>query len=122
MELKFVANAKPKQVDPVLQRRQKLIMRIDQQIGYVRQMIEGKQPRATWVAMDEAGAYVLPIRYGRQNLELKKGMFAIQCPDLDQVEAALCSIRAMIGKGDLDDQLAIASAQIRAKFRTAVAV
>jgi hypothetical protein len=117
MELKFVATAKPKQSNPTIQRRQKLIMRIDQQIGYVRQMIEGKQPRAAWAWMDDAGTYVLPIKYGRQQLELKKGMFAIQCADLDQVEAALCTIRGMAGQGDFDDQLAKASADIRAKFK-----
>jgi hypothetical protein len=43
MELKFVATAKPKQINAAVQRRQKLIGRIDQQVGYVRQMIEGKQ-------------------------------------------------------------------------------
>lgn len=119
MELKFVAAAKPKQIDPTVQRRQKLVMRIDQQISYVRQMIEGKQPRATWVSIDEAGTYFLPIKYGRQQLELKKGMFAIQCADLDQVEAALCTIRAMAWQGDFDEQLAKASAEIRARFKNA---
>lgn len=118
MELKFVANAKPMQIDPVILRRQKLIMRVDQQIGFVRQMIAGKPQRATWARLDEDGGYVLPIKYGRQQIELKKGMFAVQCADLDQVEAALCAIRAMIGQGDFDDQLAKASAAIRAKFKS----
>ena len=53
MELKFVATAKPKQINAAIQRRQKLIGRIDQQVGYVRQMIEGKQPRAAWAWQDE---------------------------------------------------------------------
>jgi hypothetical protein len=117
VELKFVASAKPKQVEPVIQRRQKLVMRIDQQIGYVRQMIAGKPQQAAWARLDEDGCYVLPIKYGRQQIELKKGMFAVQCTDLDQVEAALCSIRTMIGQGDFDDQLAKVSAAIRAKFK-----
>ncbi len=117
MELKFVAATKPKQANPTAQRRQKLVMRIDRQIGYVRQMIDGKQSRAAWVWMDDAGGYVLPIKYGRQQIELKKGMFAVQCADLDQVEAALCTIRAMAWQGDFDDQLAKASAEIRAKFK-----
>ncbi len=42
---------------------------------------------------------------------------AVQCADLDQVEAALCTIRAMAWQGDFDDQLAKASAEIRAKFK-----
>ncbi|WP_125954398.1 hypothetical protein [Novosphingobium sp. MD-1] len=51
MELKFVATTRPEKLSPTVQRRQKLVRRIDQQIGYVRQMIEGQQPRAAWVWM-----------------------------------------------------------------------
>jgi hypothetical protein len=67
--------------------------------------------------MDEAGTYFLPIKYGRQPVELKKGMFSIQCADLDHVEAALCAVRAMILKGELDEQLAKVSTDIRTKFK-----
>lgn len=116
MELKFAATARPDKADSNIQRRQKLVRRIDQQIGYVRQMIEGGQPRAAWVWMDEAGTYFLPIKYGRQPIELKKGMFSIQCADLDNVEAALCTVRAMVLQGDFDEQLTKASADIRQKF------
>lgn len=38
MELKFVATTRPEKLNPTVQRRQKLVRRIDQQIGYVRQM------------------------------------------------------------------------------------
>jgi hypothetical protein len=116
MELKFAAIARPDKASVDVQRRQKLVRRIDQQIGYVRQIIDGKQPRGAWAWLDEAGTYFLPIKYGRQPLELKKGMFSIQCPDLDHVEAALCTFRVIVLKGDLDDQLAKASTDIRAKF------
>lgn len=116
MELKFATATKPKQVAPEIQRRQKLVSRIDQQIGYVRQMVDGKQPRAAWAWMDEAGTYFLPIKYGRQQIELKKGMFSVECPDLDHVEAALCTIRAMVLNGDFDLQLTKASTDIRSKF------
>lgn len=117
MELKFAATAKPEKVSSNVQRRQKLIRRIDQQIGYVRQMVEGKQPRATWVWMDEAGTYFLPIKYGRQQIELKKGMFSVECLDLDHVEHALCTIRAMVLNGDFDAQLTKASTDIRERFQ-----
>jgi hypothetical protein len=116
MELKFVAAARPEKVNAVVQRRQNLIRRIDQQIGFVRQIVEGQNPRAAWVWMDDAGIYFLPIKYGRQPLELKKGMHSIQCADLDHVEAALCTIRAMVLRGDLDDPLTKASTEIRRRF------
>ena len=54
MELKFAATARPDKASADVQRRQKLALRIDQQIGYVRQIIEGKQPRPTW-GNDTAG-------------------------------------------------------------------
>lgn len=116
MELKFAATARPDKVNANVQRRQKLVRRIDQQIGFVRQMSDGKQPRAAWVWMDEAGTYFLPIKYGRQQIELKKGMFSVECPDLDHVEHALCTIRAMVLNGDYDAQLTKASTDIREKF------
>lgn len=116
MDLKFVATTRPEKLSPTVQRRQKLVRRIDQQIGYVGQMIEGQQPRAAWVWMDEAGTYFLPIKYGRQPMELKKGMFAVQCKDLDEVEHALRTVRAMVLQGSLDSQIAAVSADIRERF------
>lgn len=119
MELKFVAAARPEKADATVQRRQKLVRRIDQQIGFVRQMIDGQQPRAAWVWMDSNGSYCLPIFYGRHQIELQNGKFAIQCPDLDHTEAALCTVRAMVLKGDFDPQLAKVSADIRGRFAKA---
>lgn len=119
MELKFAAAAKPETVSIAVQRRQRLVGRIDQQIGYVRTMIAGETSRASWVWMDEKGLYFVPIKYGRQPIELKKGMFSVQCSNLDEAEAALCTFRAMTLDGQLDDHLAKASTEIRKKFAKA---
>jgi hypothetical protein len=116
VELKFVAAKRPEKANATVLRRQKLVRRIDQQVGHIRQMIEGHEVRAAWAWMDEAGSYFLPIKYGRHSLELKKGMFAVQCPDLDHAEAALCTIRGMVLNGDFDDQLVKVSADIRNRF------
>ena len=116
MELKFAATARPDKASADVQRRQKLVRRIDQQIGYVHQIIDGKQPRAAWAWMDGSGTYFLPIKYGRQKLELKKGMFSIQCKDLDHVEAALFTLRAMVLQGDFDAQLQKVSLDIKRGF------
>ena len=117
MELKFVANQTPTKATPVVLRRQKLVRRIDQQVQFVRAMVQGEAPRAAWVWMDENGAYFVPLKYGRVVLELKKGMFAVQCKDLDECEHALCTFRAMALSGSFDDQLTKASEQIRQKFK-----
>lgn len=117
MDLKLSAAAKPEKIAVEIDRRQKLVSRIDQQIGYVRQMVDGQVPRAAWAWMDDAGRYFLPIKYGRQNLELKKGMFSVECADLDAVEHALCAVRAMAMSGELDAQITKAAEVIRANFK-----
>jgi hypothetical protein len=117
MELKFVATKKPVAVDAVTQRRQRLIRRIDQQISLIKSAADGTLPRSSWVWMDEAGAYLVPIKYGRQSIELKKGMFAIECKDVIDVSNALETVRQMVLKGGLDEQLAQASGEIKARFK-----
>jgi len=120
MELKFVATKKPAAVDVVTQRRQRLIRRIDQQISLIKSATDLGVPRTSWVWMDEAGAYLVPIKYGRQPIELKKGMFAIECKDSNDVSNALETVRQMVLNGTLDEQLAQASGEIRARFKAEV--
>lgn len=119
MELKFAAAARPNKLTPEIGRRQKLVTRIDQQIGFVRQISDGLAVPAAWVWMDKAGQYFLPIKYGRKPLELKRGMYSIQCSNLDEVEHALCAVRAMILAGELDEQIGKAAETIRKGFRPA---
>jgi hypothetical protein len=116
MEFKFVPNRKPVKVDVTILRRQKLVRRIDQQVGFVRSMIEGHEPHGSWVWTDETGTYFVPIKYGRYPLELKKGMFSVQCQDLDEVESVLCTFRGMVIRGDMDDHLTRVSGEIRKRF------
>ena len=117
MNLKFVAATKPAPVTPAVNRRQRLAQRIDEQIGYCKASEDGLLPRAAWAWMDESGCYYLPIRYGRQQIEFKKGMFSVECPDLDHVEHALCTIRAMVLNGDFDNQLTKVASDIRTHFQ-----
>jgi len=116
MELKFVATKKPVAVDVVTQRRQRLIRRIDQQISIIKSAADGMLSRTSWAWMDENGAYFLPIKYGRNSIELQKGMFAIQCDCIEDVEQGLTAIRAMVLQGEFDTQLQKASTEIRSKF------
>lgn len=117
MDLKFVPATKPGPVSPAVKRRQRLVQRLDQQIGCCKAAKEGLLPRSSWAWSNESGGYFLPIKYGRQQIELKKGMFSVDCPDLDHVEHALCTIRAMVLNGDFDDQLAKAANEIRTRFQ-----
>ena len=116
MELKFAATTKPGPVSVTVKRRQRLVQRIDQQIALCDVMRSGQMPRKAWAWMDDDGSYFLPIKYGRQQIELKKGMFSILCSDLSEVVGALTTVRAMVLRGELDDQLTKASSEIRKKF------
>ena len=118
MELKFVATKKPEAVNTTVLRRQRLVRRIDQQVSLISAAKGGMLPRTSWVWMDDKGSYFLPIKYGRNPIELKKGMFAIECEDIDHAADALSTIRAMVLQGDFDDNLTKASQEIRAKFDT----
>jgi len=117
MKLKLTSKSRPKTISPEIQRRERLVHRIDQQIGYVRQIIEGQRPRAAWVWMSTDGTYYLPIKYGKQVLELQKGMTSVECQNLDEIEHALCEVRGMVLAGKLDNQLEQASSAIRKKFK-----
>lgn len=116
MELTFSAAAKPGIVSEPVKRRHRLVRRIDQQIGFCAAIRTGDMPRASWAWVDDSGGYNTAIKYGRQPIELKKGMFSIDCKDIDGLEQALMAVKAMVLKGDFDDQLAKAAAVIRARF------
>ena len=116
MKLKFVAKQKPTTQNPIIQRRQRLVRRIDQQIALVSKTGPDGLPSTSWVWMDDEGTCLLSIKYGRQVLELEKGMPSIFCGDLNKAVEIITYIRAMVLEGQLDDQLASASTDIRKKF------
>lgn len=118
MELKFVAAKKPEAVNVTVQRRQRLVRRLDQQISLIQNAKDGFLPRTSWVWIDDDGAYFLAIKYGRNPIELKKGMFAIQCDSIDHAAEVLTAMRASVLTGDLDEQLSKASAEIRTRFES----
>ena len=116
VELKYVATKKPETVDMAVQRRQRLVRRLDQQISLIKSAVNGVMPQASWVWMDEKGSYFLPVKYGRSAIELKKGMFAIRCDSVEDVAKALATLREMVTNGEMDEQLDKASKDIRARF------
>ena len=73
MKLKFTNKTRPTKVKPEIQRREKLVNRLDQQVSYFRQMIDGQRPSGSWVWMDESGTYFLPIKYREADLGIEKG-------------------------------------------------
>ncbi len=116
MELKFTAKKQPETLSVAVQRRQRLARRIEQQIKLIQDMKDGQSPRGAWAWMDEAGSYFLPIKYGRQPIELKKGMFSVHCGSLDECAQAFEAVRGMVLAGDFDEQITKASVEIRKRF------
>lgn len=118
MDLKLVANTKPITTSPESRRRQKLVRGINRQIGLVKEMIDGQNPLRCWVWRNDEGTYFVPIKYAHQPIELKKGMFSIQCESLDEVTNALTTVRDMANDGQFDSQLSRMSTEIRKKFES----
>ena len=116
MELKFSSTVRPKSPNPLQARRQKLIQKIDHEVNSCREVIGGGSVRSTWFWMEQDGTYFLPIRYGKHTLELKKGLFSIECKNLDEVEHALLTIRQMVMQGMFDEQLQKLAVKIRKRF------
>ena len=117
MELKFSPATKPKAVDGISKQQAKLAKRIDEQIKILENHTAGLLPPKSWAWVDENGSLLVSIQYGYQPLELKKGMFALQCDSPKSASVALASVRNMVLKGNLDQQITKVSTEIRNKFR-----
>ena len=83
--LVLVPVSKPKIMNPVVQRRTRLLKSIRRQQGLVDAYKAGEKTNRTWFWMTEDGKIYLQIKYGKLALELGKGKFAIQCNSLDDV-------------------------------------
>jgi hypothetical protein len=117
MALTFAAHKKPRTMDRVSQRRQKIVAGIDQQLDLLDQHRNGQTVKNAWFWQGADGRYFSSIRYGRSELELAKGMFAIECTDIASLGEALKEVRSMVLKGKLDEALQKASDALRAKFK-----
>jgi len=118
MALVFAAQKKPRTLDRASQRRQKIVAGIDQQIALIDQHRKGQPIKNKWFWQGVDGRYYLSIRYGRSEIELAKGMYSVDCADIDALAAALQEIRSMVLKGKLEEGLQKASDKLRAKFKT----
>jgi hypothetical protein len=116
-KLTFVATKKPKIVNPTLRRRERLIRSIDTQVSRIERRQQGQRTGRIWYWVDEDGNYLLPIKYGKADIELEKGKFAIQCASIDGVVAALATVRSMAANGDFDATLEELSKLYRSNFQ-----
>lgn len=115
--LKLVPVTKPKNIDPIIQRRNRLLHSIRRQHVLLDKFKGGEKTARRWFWSNEAGQTFLQIKYGKTVLELSKGKYAIQCNTIDDVGSNLAIVEALVNKGEFDSILTAISKDIRSKFK-----
>lgn len=102
--------------DGATKRRRRLLMQIDKQIEIVNEFSAGRQKRGRWFQENQDGSISLAVRYGRRDLELSQGKFAISCNTVSEVLDALATVRLHCSERHFDTQLEKISGEIRKGF------
>ena len=115
--LKLVAVKKPRQQNPVVLRRERMLRHLNNQVELVKKFKSGQRTESAWFWSDEDGNIFLQIKYGKTMLELSKGKFAISCSSYDDVEDNLETVKSLVMRGSFDDILTETSQVLRSKFK-----
>jgi hypothetical protein len=129
--LNFTALQKPS-ANPTLDRRLRVIARLEEQKllladpSYKRSarswskneageksLVETKQRVLPWWAVQPNGSYAFFIRSGWKPIEFEKGKAAIAVPSIERLPSIIDTLITAVRNGELDEQLAQASAQAR---------
>lgn len=137
--LKLTAAKRSTGISPQVQRRLKLIKKIDDQIALAKALATGgtyttsrfrtvkddeggsrsveiqKKVRPWWFPT-ETGKIALSIRYGARVVEISKGKTAIEVASGDDLINALSVVRKAVDTGELDTQIESASIKLREGF------
>ena len=139
--LKLTAAKKPHQHTPAEQRRNKLIMRLNEQVALATALIAGTEfhsPRVrtikdkatgtstkvvgakrvkSWWFTADTGKLALAVRYGARVLELGKGKFAVEVATEKELVATLEVIKSAVLAGELDAAIDSAANKLRDGFK-----
>ncbi len=137
--LKLTAAKRSTGISPQVQRRLKLVQKIDDQIALAKALATGstyttsrfrtikddeggsrsieiqKKVRPWWFPT-ETGKIALSIRYGARVVEISKGKTAIEVASGDDLINALSVVRKAVDAGELDAQIETASIKLREGF------
>ena len=121
-------------VNPTLDRRTKIIARLEEQKALLRDaaymralrawgkndagekvMVEKKQRVLPCWSAQPNGSCVFFVRVGWKPVEFEKGKAAIAVPSIDKLPSVIDTVIAAVRAGELDEQLAHASAQATPK-------
>ena len=139
--LKLIAAKRPTQLSPVALRRNKVAIRIDEQIELAKAQSEGrefaptrmrsvrddetgetksvqvpKRVKAWWWAADN-GKLCLSLRYGAKVIELAKGKSAVEVAGGAELVGVLETLKAAIAAGELDAQIEAVARSVTAGFK-----
>ena len=139
--LKLSADKKPQHIAPVQQRRNKLSHRLWEQIQLAKSQVDGTQFKVTkyksfkdqetglrkeievpkrirpWWFVAANGKVCIAIKYGTSVLELAKGKPSVEVDNPSDLIKVLEAIKGAVEAGELDGQIEIASANLRAGFQ-----
>ena len=126
--LTFAALPRLSAADPVIARRNKLIVRLQQQISLVqdpqftltrqkwisdetgvKQLRSLPKKVRAWWRTDPTGAVVLTVRYGAKPIEFERGKAAIAVGKKDKLIPTIETVIAAVEAGELDSVLATMS-------------
>lgn len=136
-----VTNAdRPRQLPVIVQRRNKLINALHDQLELARAEAEGREylksrrrhvknpvtgeyaeamvsrkPRA-WYWTDDHGKVYINLRYGTRVLELAKGKSAIEVGEKRQLVPVIEALKQAVAAGEVDQQLTTAGAEVSSRF------
>jgi hypothetical protein len=139
--LNLVASTKPLHQPPVVQRRNKLIVKLWEQEQLVkarldntafavkkhktvkdldgnRRRIEVDKRLKPWWFQDHDGQLCFSVRYGAKQLEIKPGRSTIAVKDYQELLSTLALIKSAVANGDLDTAIDQASGALKANFKT----
>ena len=136
-----VTNAdRPRQLPVIVQRRNKLINALHDQLELARAEAEGREylktrrrhmknpvtgeyaeavvsrrPR-TWFWTAEDGKVYINLRYGTKVIEIAKGKSAIEVGEKKQLVPVIEALKQAVAAGEVDQQLTTAGAEVSSRF------
>jgi hypothetical protein len=138
-KLKLIASKRERNLSPIIVRRNKLALKLDEQLALCTAQKEGRlyAPKRIntvtnadgervsvettkrvkeWFWTTSNGKINLAVRYGSKVLELSKGKNAIELSTGDELIATLSLLKDAVIAGELDDAITNASDKLRSGF------
>ena len=139
--LKLVTAVKPIALAPIVQKRNKLIKRLYEQIELAKALAEGREYTTTrlrtvkdaetnetktvslpvrvkvWWWTAENGKLCVTIKYGAKTIELAKGKTAVELASKDELVNVLETLKTAVDAGELDEQINAVSGAVKSGFK-----